>query len=69
MTSAEKKMVLYLMYDGGPDCCRKCAYSESENCCLYDAKTDQCDSEKPLDDNQCIAGMIKFFEQQGAGNE
>lgn len=63
MTSAEKKMVLFLMYDGAPDCCKKCVHLNLASCCLYNPETGKCDGEH-LDDNRCIDGMIKYFEQQ-----
>lgn len=61
MTRAEREMVLYLIYDGGPDCCRKCIHLNKETCCLYVTPTDYSGK---MDDNHCIKGMVNFFKRQ-----
>ena len=67
MTKAERAMVLYLIYNGAPDCCMKCVNLNSPSCCLYNPKTGCCDSDKKLDNDRCIAGMVKYFEQNILG--
>ncbi len=60
MTNAEREMVLYLIYDGGADCCQKCIHLNKESCGRYVSPTDY---SAECSDDYCIDGMVKFFEQ------
>lgn len=66
MTKAEKDVIVYLIYESGADCCQKCIHLNRESCCLYNPKTGYCDNIEAddCDDNYCIDGMVKYFEQQ-----
>lgn len=63
MTSAEREMVLHLIYSGAPDCCSKCIHNEKPTCCIYIAPDDY---DGKLDDDVCIAGMLQYFENREA---
>lgn len=61
MTKAERKMVLYLIYDGGCDCCSKCIHLNKESCGKYVSPEDYSGE---CSDDYCIDGMVKYFEKQ-----
>ncbi|MCM1437775.1 MAG: hypothetical protein NC131_00995 [Roseburia sp.] len=61
MTKAEKEMVLYLIYDGGADCCQKCIHLGKPSCGRY---INDEDYSGECSDDYCINGMVKHFEQQ-----
>lgn len=59
MTKAERAMVLYLIYEGGADCCKKCIHLNKPSCCRYVSPTDY---SAECSDDYCIEGMVKYFE-------
>lgn len=61
MTPAEKKMILFLIYDGGADCCQKCIHTEKPTCCCYVSPKDYSGD---IDDDYCIKGMVKYFKKE-----
>lgn len=61
MTDAERKMVLYLIYDGGADLCQKCVHLGKPTCGTYVSPDD---FSGECDDDYCIEGMVKHFEEQ-----
>lgn len=63
MTKAEKEMVKYLLAICGGDNCRKCIHCDKPTCCQYVSSTDYSGK---LDDDYCIDGMVKYFEQKTA---
>lgn len=68
MTKEEKDVILYLMYDGGADCCKKCSYLNSNMCCVYNPATGEFDNKKNFNDDTCIAGMVEYFHFVRGGN-
>lgn len=65
MTNAEKQMVLYLIYDGGADCCQKCIHLNKPTCGRYVSETD-CSGD--CNDDYCIEGMVAHFENETKNN-
>lgn len=61
MTNAEKEMVKFLIYDGGADCCQKCIHLNKTSCPRYVSPTDYSGE---CSDDDCINGMVAYFEQQ-----
>lgn len=61
MTKAEKRLILYLMNESGTDYCRKCVHMNKRSCCMY---VSPIDFSKEKDDEECIKGMLKFFERE-----
>lgn len=59
MTKSERKIILYLIYDGGCDTCRKCIHLNKETCGRYVSPEDWTGK---CSDDYCIEGMIKYFE-------
>lgn len=55
-----RKLILYLLNEGGADYCRKCVHLNKPSCGRYVSPTDY--SAKCSDD-YCIDGLIKYFEQ------
>lgn len=64
MTNAERKMVLFLMYEGGADYCKKCIHCDKPSCPLYVSPTEEAeDYSGDRNDDVCINGMISYFEK------
>lgn len=61
MTNAEKKMVLYLINEGGCDTCSKCIHLNKRSCGQYVAPEDYSGE---CSEDYCIEGMVKYFERQ-----
>ena len=58
MTEAERELIIFLINDGGADCCQKCIHLNKESCGHYVSPTDysaECDT------GYCIAGMAEYF--------
>lgn len=61
MTNAERKMVLYLIYDSGSDTCSKCIHLNKPSCGRYISPMDYSGE---CSDDYCIEGIVKYFEQE-----
>lgn len=61
MTNAEKKMILFLMTEGGCDYCQKCIHLNKKSCIMYSAEDDDFSGKHDMD--YCIKGMRKYFEK------
>lgn len=66
MKKAEIEMVKYLIYDGGADCCQKCIHIGKTSCPRYVSETDYSGK---CSDEDCIDGMVKYFEQGENNND
>lgn len=59
---AIRKLLIYLIYDGGCDCCSRCVHLNTDSCCIYNPETGCADKKEALNDDYCIEGMLKYFE-------